>query len=321
MQRFRTSRSGVSDRSARWWHGSSVAASQRSGRLPSYMPSMSTVAAGAVPSMVPTSIAGAVGWAALASVLAGACWVAGKVHSTRRYWQECKADTLATPGLRCATWVKSGFAEWFRVNDVIMGGRSSSSLDTDADGRLVFEGVISTNGGGFASMRTTERCHVSIPSGARAIRIVAEGDGQLWKVNLGLSHSLMDSQPTWTHDFLTSKGVRTCLSLHAARLPTALRGGGSVWNWLAVALIPCPPSSSLLWSRSCVMLQVKQTYMLPLAAMSAQTRGRKVPGVMLDLGQVEYVGLILSLVDQEGRPNSHFGDGPFRLVVHELEFE
>ena len=72
------------------------------------MPSTSPVAAGAVASLVPTSIAGAVGWAALASVLTGACWVAGKVHSTRRYWQECKADTLATPGLRCPTWVKSG---------------------------------------------------------------------------------------------------------------------------------------------------------------------------------------------------------------------
>jgi len=46
-----------------------------------------------------------------------------------------------------------------------------------------------------------------------------------------------------------------------------------------------------------------------------------VSGATLDLEEVRYLGLILSLVDQEGEPNKHFGDGPFRVVLHELEFE
>lgn len=207
---------------------------------------------------------------ALAAAGLCACWVGHKIHGTRQYWQECKADTLSTQGVRCSSWTKR--AEWFRVNDVIMGGKSTSQLQTDHEGRLLFEGVINTDGGGFASMRTGERCIVEVPQDAKAVRVVVEGDGQMWKVNLGLSHSLMDSRPTWTHDFLTTKGT-------------------------------------------------KQTHVLPLAAFSAQTRGRKVTGASLKLDEVQYMGLILSLVDQDGKPNSHFGDGPFRLVLHELEFE
>ena len=98
------------------------------------------------------------------------------------------------------------------------------------------------------------------------------GDGQLWKVNLGLSHALMSSAPTWTHDFLTQKGTRT-------------------------------------------------THTLPLGAFTAQVRGRKLPGAVLAASEVQYIGMILSLVDMEGQPNAHFGDGPFSIVLHEMEFE
>lgn len=200
----------------------------------------------------------------------GVSWIGMRIQSTRTYWLECKAASLETSGVRCSSWTKK--AIWFRINDVIMGGKSTSQLQAGIDGTLVFSGDISTDGGGFASMRTGEDCRVSVPEGAKAVRVVAEGDGQMWKVNLGLSHGLMDSQPTWTHDFLTKKGV-------------------------------------------------KETHILSLDAFTAQTRGRKVAGAVLDLDAVMYVGLILSLVDQEGRPNTHFGDGPFRLVLHELEFE
>ena len=64
-----------------------------------------------------------------------------------------------------------------------------------------------------------------------------------------------------------------------------------------------------------------QTYRLPLGDFAAQFRGRKMAGLVLEHAKVCYVGLILSLVDQEGAPNLHFGDGPFKLVVHSIEFE
>jgi NADH dehydrogenase [ubiquinone] 1 alpha subcomplex assembly factor 1 len=193
------------------------------------------------------------------------------ISRTYGYWQACKAATATATGVQ-GSWQSGGKSEWFRINDVIMGGRSESQLAVDSSGRLAFSGVISTIGGGFASMRTSETTAVLVPSGATKLRVTVEGDGQLWKVNLGLSHALMDRKPTWTHDFLTTKGSKT-------------------------------------------------THELPLAAFDAQIRGDKVAGAVLDTAEVCYVGLILSLVTQEGQPNPHFGDGPFQLVLHELEFE
>ena len=37
-------------------------------------------------------------------------------------------------------------------------------------------------------MRTSETTAVLVPSGATKLRVTVEGDGQLWKVNLGRSH-------------------------------------------------------------------------------------------------------------------------------------
>mmetsp|Transcript_26941 Transcript_26941/g.57285 ORF Transcript_26941/g.57285 Transcript_26941/m.57285 type:complete len:90 (-) Transcript_26941:301-570(-) len=87
-----------------------------------------------------------------------------------------------------------------------------------------------------------------------------------------MGHSLMDSNPTFSHDFLTQNGVPT-------------------------------------------------EHTLPISGFAAQKRGRTLNGIFLeDPAEIRYVGLILSLVTQDGKPNPHFGDGPFRIVLHEVEF-
>ena len=48
--------------------------------------------------------------------------------------------------------------------------------------------------------------------------------GQMWKVNLGLGHNLMDSKPTWTHDFLTTKGVKQTHTLPIPAFTAQTRG-------------------------------------------------------------------------------------------------
>jgi hypothetical protein len=216
-----------------------------------------------------------------------------KINFIRKYWKECKSETIDTAyGVKCSSWSSSsssggggGGVSWFRVNDVIMGGKSTSELlitgDDDDDEKeeeggklLIFRGIINTNGGGFASMRTTENCIVNPPETATTIRIVVKGDGQLWKVHCGLSHSLMDSQPAWSHDFLTKKNE---ITIHE--------------------------------------LQLKN--------FTPQRRGRKVETTAtldLNVKSIQYVGLILSLVTQNGTPNPNFGDGPFQITLHELEF-
>ena len=216
---------------------------------------------------------------AVAVGIAAVGWtIASEIQSVRSYWKKCQSETIANAhGVKCSSWLSKDdkdtqTATWFRINDVIMGGKSTSELSTDSENRLVFSGIINTDGGGFASMRTSEACVVKVPSGATSVKLTVEGDGHLWKANLGLGHSLMDSNPTFSHDFLTKKDTVT-------------------------------------------------THNLPLTGFAAQRRGQTLDGVALeDPSKIQYVGLILSLVTQEGKPNPHFGDGPFRIVLHELEF-
>lgn len=131
--------------------------------------------------------------AAIVALAAGGIYISRRIFLTVKYWQDCKADTIRTPGIGCATWTKRDSIEWFRVNDVIMGGRSKSALSSDRDGRLIFSGEISTIGGGFAAVRTTESCEIMVPKGANEVRVVVEGDGQMWKVNLGLGHGMVSA--------------------------------------------------------------------------------------------------------------------------------
>lgn len=46
------------------------------------------------------------------------------------------------------------FSRWERLDDVIMGGQSESTLKAGADGTAVFEGTLRVEGGGFCGART-----------------------------------------------------------------------------------------------------------------------------------------------------------------------
>ena len=81
------------------------------------------------------------------------------------YMVQQQKARLTTGGLTLGA---SGPLEWFTLNDVVMGGRSESSCESDDRGGLVFRGVVSTVGGGFCSCRTTSAqefsCSPLIPS-------------------------------------------------------------------------------------------------------------------------------------------------------------
>eukprot|EP00951_Prasinocladus_malaysianus_P017782 scaffold140764_cov40-Prasinocladus_malaysianus.AAC.1 len=117
---------------------------------------------------------------------------------------------MLTPGVKCKSWAEKS-PEWFRINDVIMGGKSTSAVASDSAGRLVFTGNISTDGGGFAALRSCESCKVNVPGDVQFVKVVAQGDGQQWKVTLGTNHSLMSGEPVWSHDFHTEVGFAIML--------------------------------------------------------------------------------------------------------------
>ncbi|MEM7100501.1 MAG: CIA30 family protein [Pseudomonadota bacterium] len=70
---------------------------------------------------------------------------------------------------------------WEVVNDTVMGGRSSSQFSID-DQRLVFTGTLNTNGGGFASVRSSALRRDL--SGYTSFRIRVRGDGRPYRLRL-----------------------------------------------------------------------------------------------------------------------------------------
>jgi NADH dehydrogenase [ubiquinone] 1 alpha subcomplex assembly factor 1 len=74
-------------------------------------------------------------------------------------------------------------ADWFAIDDGIMGGVSNSRLRHHPDGHAVFEGIVSlANNGGFASVRSRSLDLGSI--GAVDCLLEVRGDGKRYKLNL-----------------------------------------------------------------------------------------------------------------------------------------
>ena len=70
---------------------------------------------------------------------------------------------------------------WYSVNDGVMGGRSSGSFRIE-DGQLLFRGLLNTNGGGFASLRTrTAALDLADRAG---IHLRVRGDGRVYTMRL-----------------------------------------------------------------------------------------------------------------------------------------
>jgi hypothetical protein len=74
-------------------------------------------------------------------------------------------------------------ADWFAIDDRVMGGVSASRLRHDAAGHAVFEGVLSLErNGGFASVRSRP-ADLAAP-GARRYWMEVSGDGRRYKLAL-----------------------------------------------------------------------------------------------------------------------------------------
>lgn len=106
----------------------------------------------------------------------------------------------------------------FRViNDGVMGGVSTSRLSQSGDS-LVFEGAVALeNNGGFASFRGP----VSIPAGARALRVTLRGDGQRYKLALKSEDS--NAGPQYQAGFVAPRDWAT-VSFTAADFAASFRG-------------------------------------------------------------------------------------------------
>ena len=113
---------------------------------------------------------------------------------------------------------RSEVVQTFRViNDVVMGGVSTSRLSS-TDGAMVFEGEVSLeNNGGFASFRGPVRFQAE----SAALLLTVRGDGQRYKLTLKVDDST--STPQYQAAFVAPREWQT-LHFKPADFAASFRG-------------------------------------------------------------------------------------------------
>jgi len=89
---------------------------------------------------------------------------------------------------------------WTIVNDVVMGGRSTSTISLNAEGNAVFKGEVSLeNNGGFSSLR--HRFDKLDISKFKTIKIRLKGDGKKYQFRIKPSRF---NQYSYVYHFITN---------------------------------------------------------------------------------------------------------------------
>ncbi len=109
---------------------------------------------------------------------------------------------------------------WRNIDDVVMGGRSSSWMEVDR-GKARFRGRLSLeNNGGFASVRSdllTESL-----AGAEGLALRLRGDGRTYQLRLRTDGAF--DGPSYQMEIEPPKGVWTVLEIPFAAFRPTLRG-------------------------------------------------------------------------------------------------
>ncbi|CAK0786611.1 hypothetical protein CVIRNUC_009825 [Coccomyxa viridis] len=102
-------------------------------------------------------------------------------------------------------------SRWERLDDVIMGGQSSSSLKAVEGGAALFSGDLILEGGGFCGART-KGMDLDL-SAYNGIALQVEGDGQTYKLNLKTADQENVPEDTFQATFDTVAGQQTTVYL------------------------------------------------------------------------------------------------------------
>jgi monofunctional biosynthetic peptidoglycan transglycosylase len=107
------------------------------------------------------------------------------------------------------------------IDDVVMGGVSSSRLEPTGDGTALFSGTVSfENNGGFASVRSKPAAWDLSAAEGLALRV--RGDGRRYKLNLRTA--AMADQTAYQTEFETTGGRWQTVALPFERFEAKLRG-------------------------------------------------------------------------------------------------
>ena len=115
----------------------------------------------------------------------------------------------------------TALTEWVTVDDVVMGGVSSSRIRHDPEGFAVFEGTLSLeNNGGFCALRSgvlTEK-----PLAADSFLLDVRGDGKRYKFNVRTEGGVEGL--TYQASFDAPAGAWTQVRLRVSDLTPTFRG-------------------------------------------------------------------------------------------------
>jgi hypothetical protein len=145
-------------------------------------------------------IAGFVVWAVILSATSGC--LSGRTTS------ESEGESMVSPAdegrLIFDFEGTQGAEEWQTINDTVMGGASSSRMETTAGGTAVFLGNVSLeNYGGFASVRSPLGDYDL--SSSEGVEVRVKGDGKTYK--LGVRDDAAFDGVVHQADFRTQPGV------------------------------------------------------------------------------------------------------------------
>lgn len=112
--------------------------------------------------------------------------------------------------------------KWRTVNDTVMGGRSSSSVQF-ADGKMLFKGEINTNGGGFTSIRFP--LNIADLSDYSIIQLNLKSDARFYKLTFVSDARYRGRRVSFQGDIpLTPKGELTKVNVSLDNLQASLFG-------------------------------------------------------------------------------------------------
>lgn len=101
--------------------------------------------------------------------------------------------------------------DWNVINDVVMGGQSSSAYTIRNTGELLFEGNVSlANGGGFASVKSSELTD-EVSNQFSSVKLLFKGDGHSYYLRLYPDHS--EKGVAYVHEFKTKPDVWQSIEL------------------------------------------------------------------------------------------------------------
>lgn len=107
--------------------------------------------------------------------------------------------------------------QWQVVNDTVMGGRSRSQYSIER-GLLRFSGVLNTNGGGFASLRSSRL--PSDLSGYSLVRLRVLGDGRVYRFRMFVD----GDRASYQSGFRTVAGTWQIVELPVSQFYASWRG-------------------------------------------------------------------------------------------------